>query len=192
MIPSFDCYYKELEVLTSTGYNKYRYAKSDALYYNTSETGLYEVYSKCLDGKEKPADTNDSVRFYECIAQHLYKEGSSLMLREWRQSPNYTQDFEECKKALRNELTTTSFLSVPFSTNDFVPYVKCVFGRMGLLENDCLYGDRLVDATNKLGASGKDTLMCFNKAVGESDFEFLGLWNCLVENNVISKFVINK
>lgn len=186
MIASFDCYYTELDVLSLEGYNKYRYAKSDALYYNASDTRFYEVYSKCLDGKGRPADTKDSVTFYECVAQHIYDEGSSLMLKEWKQSPNYNQDFEECKKSIPKELITNSILNTPLS-KDFVPYSKCVFGRMGMLDNDCFYVDRLVEATKKLGISSKMISACFNKAIGESDLDIIGLWNCLVENNVIEK-----
>ncbi|KAL5279789.1 hypothetical protein ACFFRR_004034 [Megaselia abdita] len=187
MIPSFDCYYEELQVLSLVGYNKYRYAKTDALYYNTSQAKLYQVYSQCLDGKEKPVDSSDSVKFYECVAQKIYDEGSDLMLKEWKQSPNYTQDFEECKKAIDGKLVTSSFLSTLFLTNDFLPYVKCVFGRMGFLENGCFYGDRLDKALEKNG-DPKVSSKCFHQGVGESDFEFLELWNCLVKNNVLSKF----
>lgn len=187
MIAAFDCYYKELRVLSSEGYNKYRYAKSDALYYNASDTRLYEVYSKCLDGKGRLVDIQDSVKFYECVAQNIHNEGSSLMLMEWKQSPNYIQDFEECKKAIPKELITTSNLSTLIS-NDFVPYAKCVFGKMGMLENDCFYIDRLVEASKKLGVSSKVISTCFNKAIGESELHILQFWNCLVENNVINKF----
>lgn len=190
MIDAFDCYYKELKVLSSEGYNKYRYAKTDALYYNASESKLYEIYSKCLDGKDKLIDTNESVKFYECVAQKMHKEASSLMLKEWRESPNYKQDFEECKKAIPKEFVSSFLLTDSISADGFLPYVKCVFGRMGILENDCFYVDRLVSASKKIEVSNTEIFVCFNKAIGVSSFELVDLWNCLVQKNIIQKFDI--
>lgn len=191
MIASFDCYYKELKVLSSTGYNKYRYAKSDALFYGAKETKMYMTYSMCLNGIPKPENVDDSVKFYECVAKHIYEEASLLVLREWKKSPNYNQDFDECKKAIRKELVTSSLLSAPFPNDNFLPYIKCAFERMGLLENNCLYLDRTIKAFKKTNDSNEDVLSCFNKAIGKNDFELLNFWNCLFENQIFNYLELN-